>query len=79
VTPPPAPDPADRKYDVYQSLYAIIEYRDGAVYRTNFVETAWFPKEDVDANVPAITGFQYVAASDEFARAHVTIRTRKEG
>lgn len=71
------PDPADRKYDVYRSLYRILEYRDGAVYRTAHVSTGWFPAEDVDANVPAISGVQFVAADDEFARSNMTIRTRR--
>lgn len=69
-----APDPAERRYDVYQSLYRIDEYRDGAVYRTTLLSTGWFRKEDV----PAISGLLCMAASDHFARTHMTIRTRKE-
>lgn len=71
-------DPAERRYDVYREKYKITEYRDGAVYRTESQGVGWFPMEDVDANVPAISGIGYVAANDEFARTNMTIRTRKE-
>lgn len=74
---PPA-DPAERRYDVYRELFRITEWRGGAIYRTKSQFVGWFPMEDVDANVPALSGLLYVAASDEFARNNMTIRTRKE-
>jgi hypothetical protein len=32
----------ERRYEVYMDLYKILEYRDGAVYRTEYVCTDWF-------------------------------------
>jgi hypothetical protein len=69
----------ERLYDVYVSKHKITGYREGAVYSTLLLETGWFPQEDVNANIPDISGILYAAASDEFASTHMTIRTRKNG
>jgi hypothetical protein len=65
-------------YEVYMSAYDVTAWRDGAVYRTAFRETSWFPQSQVNANRPRVTGIIYVAAADEFACANMTIRIRKE-
>jgi hypothetical protein len=73
----PDPDHTDFLYDVYREKYRILEWRAGAVYKTESLGVGWFPMEDVDRNVPAVTGVIYAAADDEFARENMTIRTRK--
>ena len=39
-------------YEVYMSAYDVTAWRDGAVYRTAFRETSWFPQSQVNANRP---------------------------
>ena len=67
-------------YEVYMELFRITQWRDGCVYRTESEGCAWFRKALVDANRPAETNLMYVAASDEFAATHSTIRlARRKG
>jgi len=35
--------PIDEEFEVLRDVYRVIERRDGAVYRTEFVEKRWVP------------------------------------
>lgn len=71
---------AEPRFEVYMELFRITQWRDGCVYRTESLGCSWFPKAVVDANHPAGSNLMYVAASDEFAATHSTIRlARRKG
>jgi hypothetical protein len=67
-------DALDRRYEVYVELFQITMWRDGCVYATESRGCGWYPKTLTDANRPAATWLMYVAASDEYAQTHSTIR-----
>jgi hypothetical protein len=46
-------------FELYRAKWNITEWRDGAVYRTTFVEDAWVDETDVSNNKPAESGFTY--------------------
>jgi hypothetical protein len=66
-------------YEVYVQRFRITEWRNGAVFRTEPLEHGWHDKSVADANRPRESGIIYAAASDDFARTHMTIRVKKEG
>ena len=67
----------DEKYEQYMEKFRITEWRDGCVYATESLGCDWFPAETVQGNRPGSTGIMYVAASDDFARTHASIRRQK--
>jgi hypothetical protein len=77
VQPSPAPPPL-AVYEVYRARFQVVEWKEGAIFRTKSLGTGWFPESEVEANRPRDTSIIYVAASDEFARTQMTIRLKKE-
>jgi len=67
----------DTRYEEYREKFRITSWRDGCVYGTVSLGCGWFPAEEIQANRPGSTGIMYVAASDEFARNHMTVRRAK--
>ena len=46
-------------FELYRTKWRITAWRDGAVYATEAVETAWFPMHEVENNKPADTGYTF--------------------
>ena len=61
-------------YEAYVEVYVILEWRDGAVFRTESVGHRWVSMETTKANHPNVTNVIYAAANDEFAKNNMTIR-----
>lgn len=51
------------KYEVYREMFAITEWRDGSVYRTESLGCDWFPQDLVDSNLPRVTQVMWVPVS----------------
>jgi hypothetical protein len=62
------------EYELYQEIFEITQWRDGCVYKTISLGTDWFDESVSKENIPSKTNLLYVAANDEFARTHMTIR-----
>ncbi len=63
-----------QEYEEYREKIRITEWRDGCVYRTESLGTGWFPQDVINGNLPRETSILYIAADDDFARTHMTIR-----
>jgi hypothetical protein len=61
-------------YEVYKEQRKITQWKDGCVYRTALVSIGWFPKDVIDANIPADTNLIYAIPNDDFACCNMTIR-----
>jgi hypothetical protein len=81
MTAPPVPEWATQPTSLerYVEKVRVTQWRNDCVYRTESLGTGWFPESAITANVPQKTWILYVAASDEFARTHMTIRRATPG
>lgn len=70
---------ADKQYEVYRERFRVTEWRDGCVYHTQSEGCGWFDADVVTANRPGATNILYVAASDDYAQTHSTIRIKRGG
>ena len=61
-------------YEHYREVFRITSWRDGCVYDTESLGCMWVAGAVIAANVPGETNLMYVAASDEFANTHMTVR-----
>jgi hypothetical protein len=65
------------KGEVLREVWRITERRDGAVYRTEYVEDRWIPLEgNTHGNVPGEPDLIYAVKSTSYKGP--TIRTRKD-
>jgi hypothetical protein len=57
--------------------FRITEWKDGAVFRTEHVETGWFAEDETTANRPSETEILFIAPSDKFSQENMTIRIKR--
>ena len=63
------------KFERYMEKFIVTQWKDGCVYKTQSLGCAWFPDDVInDHRDPSV---MYVAASDDFARTHASIRRQK--
>lgn len=62
------------EYEVYRELFRITAWRDGCIWTTQSLGCRWFPKRTIQANIPTESSLLFTAASDAFARDHMTTR-----
>lgn len=58
--------------EVLREIYRIVEWRDGAIFKTEYVEDKWVPMDEVP---PQGSGLLYVVKNDPDL---TTIRVKKE-
>jgi len=64
------------KYEVFREMFAITEWRDGCVYRTESLGCDWFPMGMVELNLPRVTHIMFVPVSTSHPMAgQSTIRS----
>jgi hypothetical protein len=64
------------EYELYMEKFLITMWRDGTVYRTESQGCGWIPERVYIDNKPSKTNVMYIAATDEYARTHMTTRRR---
>lgn len=68
-------DPELRQYEHYREVFRITAWRDGCVYATESLGCRWVSGDVIADNIPGDTDLMYVAANDEFANTHMTVRS----
>ena len=63
--------------ELYVEKFQVAERRDGCIYRTRSLGHEWLAEATIKDNRTAETNIIYAAASDEFARSHMTVRLKK--
>jgi hypothetical protein len=66
------------EYEVYREKIVVTRYVGDAVFETRTLEIGWFDEDVIAANNVHETDVMYVAASDEFAKTHMTIRKKRK-
>lgn len=71
-------------YEVFREIYRVTEWKDGCVYRTEFVERKWVPegtlRDPVDENLLyGMVSTNYEFANDEEFRGIRRRKTNKTG
>lgn len=67
------------KFDHYVEVFAILEWDEGSVFKTESRGCAWINEDDINTNIPPLSGIIYAAATDNYAMSNTTIRVHREG